>query len=80
MCASATTRNTPPQIATATAANVMRRPVSGDRNGAKSAAFIHSTVAPTAAEMVLIHASTRTLSHPGESTCTAATCRSTTSA
>ena len=68
MCASATTRNAPPQMATATAASVMRRPDSGDRNGAKSAAFNHSTVAPAAAEMVHIQASTRTLSQPGEST------------
>ncbi len=80
MCASATIRKTPPQMATAMAASVIRRAVSASRNGAKSAAFNHSTVAPTAAEIVHIQASTRTLSQPGESTCTAATCRSTTSA
>ncbi len=79
-CARARIRQTPPQIATATAASNMRRPDSGDRNGAKSAAFIHSTAAPAAADMEPIHASTRTLSQPGDSTCTAATWRSTTSA
>jgi hypothetical protein len=80
MCASATIRHTPPQIATAIAASVMRRPVSGDRNGAKSVAFSHSTVAPAAAAIVDVQASTRTLSHPGDSTCTAAIWRSTMSA
>ncbi len=78
--ASARIRNIPPQMATAMAASVMRRPDSGDRNGAKSAAFSHSTVAPAAAEIVHIQASTRTLSQPGESISTAATWRSTTSA
>ena len=80
MCASATIRNTAPQMATAIAARVMRRAVSGARNGAKSVAFSHSTVAPTAAAIVEVQASTRTLSQPGDSTCTAATWRSTTSA
>ncbi len=80
MCASATMRKTPPQMATAMAASVMRRAASTVRNGVKSATFSHSTVAPTPAEMVHIHASTRTLSQPGDSTCTAATWRSTTSA
>ena len=73
MWASATIRQTAPQIATAMAASVMRRAVSGTRNGAKSPAFSHSTVAPAAAAIVDVHASTRTLSQPGDSTCTAAT-------
>ena len=58
----------------------MRRAVSGARNGAKSMALSHSTVAPAAAAMVDVQASTRTLNQPGDSTCTAATWRSTMSA
>ena len=80
MWASATIRNTAPQRPTAIAASVIRRAVSGARNGAKLLALSHSTVAPAAAAIVEVQASTRTLSQPGDSTCTAATWRSTMSA
>ena len=80
MWARATIRNTTPQMPTAIAARVIRRAVSGARNGAKLLTFSHSTVAPAAAAIVEVQASTRTLSHPGDSTCTAATCRRTISA
>ena len=79
-CASARARHTAPQMPTATAASVIRRAASASRNGAKPLALSHNTTAPVAAAMKPIHDNTRTLSHPGDSTCTAAIWRSTTSA